>query len=306
MKSRLPGMRVFVTGGAGFAGIHLVRALLHVEAKPVAWLHERDLPPDLRHCEVVSGDVSRISDVMLSCDAVCHAAAYVPPDLEDSHYASACFENNALLTLNIAECISRKPEIKLVYFSLGQGYVVSRGAAARESDPMYPTRAPFYLGSKLLGEIYVEHCRRQKSLPWYSLRIGSMYGSGMRASSVPAHFIERAIEGVPLRVLHGGIPECDFVHVSDVVSATLSALQSGEPGIYNVGSGRATTLLQLAETIIDVFASQSEIQVVPASGAIPSSFAALDSSKPRSTWGYKPLDLRAGLMKEKNALAVSA
>ena len=302
--SGFAGMRVFVTGGSGFVGLHLIRALLESGAQVTIWLHQRELPGDIVTCNVVRAETLPVDcEALLKCDAVCHVAAYVPPRLEDPTFARQCFEANALLTFQLAHIAARNSKMKFVYFSLGMGYLVPPGRPAQETDALYPAaRAPFYLGSKLLGEIYVESVRWQHSLPWHSLRIGSIYGEGMRASSVPAIFIEQARRRKPLRVHHGGLPSCDFVHVSDVVFAALSALRSGEPGIYNVGSGRASSLLQLAQTVVEVFGSSSNTEIVPPNGRVPPSFPALNCDKAAAAWNYRPLDLHAGLQRTKQAM----
>lgn len=308
MTAAVKNLRIFLTGATGFAGGQIARSLLQHGAQVTAWLHQHELPQELAACTALpSHDLAKVRDAILNCDAVCHAAAFVPPQLEDPQFARQCIEANALLTLELAQAAARNPKIRFVYFSLGQGYVV-RGRAAKESDPLYPSaRAPFYLGSKLLGEIYLENLRRQKNLQSSSLRIGSIYGSGMRHTSAPAVFMENARRNQTLRVHHGGTPACDFVHVSDVVHVALSALAgTGAPGIYNVGSGHASSLLELAQATVEVFGSSSKIEVEPAQGKPPESFAALDTSKAAAAFGYQPLDLRAGLEKEKRRMAVSA
>lgn len=306
MNPDLRGMRVLVTGAAGFAGGHLTRALLDSGAEVTALRHRRDLPRELTG-RMLPGDAGALREAVAECDAICHAAAFVPPALEDPSFASECFETNAAFTLKLAQAAAQNPKLKFIYYSLGQGYQVPAGRAATETDLLYPTRSCFYLGSKMLGELYVESLRREHALPWYSFRIASMYGTGMRSSSVVAIFMDRARTNQALEVHHSGMPACDFVHVSGVTSVVLNALVTdAEPGIYNVGSGRAVSLLELARTVVEVFGSSSKIEIQPARGNPPASFAPLDSRKAAAAFGYHPLPLRAGLEKEKQTAAVTA
>jgi nucleoside-diphosphate-sugar epimerase len=298
----LRGKRVLVTGATGFLGQHLVPQLLAAGAEVTVWQHQNQIPLAWAQCRTVKGEIegAALRSAILESAAMYHLAAFVPPNTEDPAHAARCLEANALLTLKLAEIARQNPRLRLVYFSMGQGYEVSGCRAARESDALYPAaRAAYYLSSKLLGEIFVERVRREQGLPWISLRIGCCYGTGMRPTSAIPAFIKAAHRGSTLRVEHGGLPGCDYVHVSDVVSAGLKAFNADGSGIYNVGCGVASSLLDLAKAVVAVFNSNSKIDIIPAKGHPPASFAALDCSKAAATWGYQPLTLKQGLEKMK-------
>jgi len=105
-----------------------------------------------------------------------------------------------------------------------------------------------------------------------------------------------AFAGLPLTVFDGGRPTHDFVYVSDVVDAIMCALETGDPGIYNVGSGRGSTILELAQTVVETFPGHDiPIEIDPPSEDMPSSFPTLSIEKARKTWDFHPLSLREGL-----------
>jgi UDP-glucose 4-epimerase len=291
------GRRVLVTGAAGFIGRHLVAALARDGSEVTALTRGSDLPASLVAAGVrtVRGDLAdgaTVDRLIAENDAVCHLAAWIPPDLEDPGAAAACLEQNALGALRIAEAVARA-SARLVFFSSGQVYGPSDRPLA-EDAPTYPAgRATYYLASKLAGELFVEHQRLTRGLSAVTLRVGSCFGYGMPAKSVVARFLTSALTGLPLEVSDGGAARYDFVSVADVVDLTRAALNGGETGVFNAGAGRGETVLDLVRAIERVFDDRRlEVRIRPprALGTAPG-FAALATDKARAAWGYRPRDL---------------
>ncbi len=291
---------VCVTGAAGFVGRHLVAGLLAAGHSVKAIIHRQNFPSHLRsgNLEIIPAESSeRVEKAIEDSEIVCHLAAHIPRDWNEPSEAAECLRVNALLTLQLAETACKGSPRRFIYFSAGAAYSFSRTPVA-ESACLYPVdRATYYLASKLTGEIYVEHHRRARRLPALILRVGSCYGPGMPRTSVVSRFLENASNGLPIRVLDGGVPTYDFVHVSDVVGVTLAALETGNPGVYNVGAGTATSVLELACTVREVFDDREvEIVVEPTEGVAPCGFSPLSNEKAGETWGYSPLPLKEGLL----------
>jgi UDP-glucose 4-epimerase len=247
---------------------------------------------------MVSGDMtdpSTMSPILSEVDAVCHLAAYLPPDYASPAYASACFEINALATLRLGGFCAEHGK-RFVFCSSGQAYVHS-SVAVTEDAPLYPAeRATFYLASKLSGELFIERLRRCHGLEAITFRVGSCYGPGMPRSSVVAFFMAQALARKPLPVRDGGVPSCDFVYVTDVARLVTAALETGAGGVYNAGSGTATSVLDLAHAVKDTFSEfPIGIDVAPAAGPVPASFPPLSMAKTRSMWRHSPTSLKTGL-----------
>jgi UDP-glucose 4-epimerase len=304
-------LRVLVTGAAGFLGRHLLAELPGGGCEVIALVHRNRLPESLRAqvlC-VLEGDVrdSAIwSDVVSQVDAVCHFAAYIPPDYEDPSHAEACFQVNSLATLEMARLALNSRKCRFIYASAGNAYAYANRAAAEESS-LYPAdRATYYLTSKIAGELYIEHLRRLAGLESFCFRISTPYGFGMAEKSVVAHFMRRAAAGLPLEVLHGGVSTYDFVHAEDVARLVAAALRGGEPGVYNVGSGAAHSLVELARAVADTYPGRGiSIEVKPAGSLVPASFAPLSIDKATRMWGYHPMSLREGLARYRNRMEAS-
>jgi UDP-glucose 4-epimerase len=299
--NRNSSRRVLVTGGSGALGRHVISLLICEGWDVTALIHRNAVPVSAGpgRLRVVSGnlgDPTSVLSALSEVDAVCHLAAYLPPDYGSPAYASACFEINALATLQLGRLCGDRGK-RFVFCSSGQAYAHSSVPVA-EDAPLYPAeRATFYLASKLSGELFVEHLRRHHGLEAITFRIGSCYGPGMPRNSVVAFFMAQAIAREPLTVRDGGVPSCDFVYVGDVARLVTAALKTGAGGVYNAGSGIATSVLELAHAVKETFSETPiSIDVAPAGRRpAPASFPALSMAKTQGMWGRPPTSLKAGL-----------
>lgn len=258
--------------------------------------------------EIVRGDVEALSTwegVLDRIDAVCHLAARVPLDMTDASEAGPCMRTNALATLEIVRRL--RPGVRFVWTSSGN--VAPPGVTEPTEDtPPYPVgRAPWYLASKAVGEMWVEHSRLVGSLDAITLRVASIYGRGLPARSAPARFVAAARDGHPLCVFDEGRTTLDLVYVDDVASALVDAVVGhGAAGIYNVASGKATSVLDLARTVSDVFAGgRATIEVAPAAaGSAQNGFAALPTARATAAFpSFRPRSLREGLVAWKQEIS---
>ena len=300
--------RALVTGAAGFIGQHLLAALSAAGWHTTALTHHRSLSKHLMGdlVTVIQGDITDaplLTQLVAEADVVFHLASFIPPDQLDPSYAESCVSVNSLGTLQIGQTVLGSSGCRLVFFTAGNTFPAT-ATPGREDALGYPADyATYYLGSKLLAELYLEHLRRSRGLNAVCLRLTSPYGPGMRDQSVMARFMWCAMNDQPLEVRDAGRFQVDYVHVNDVVNLALAAAESGEPGVYNVGSGHAHSVLELAQAVADVFPElRVRITVQPALDHGPSGFAALTIDKAIQTWGYRPLSLAEGLARFRQEL----
>lgn len=293
---------VLVTGGAGMVGRHVIAKLLSRGVRVLALVRASELTPASRTARLTIRqgnicDAACVSDLIREVDAVCHLAAYIPIDFEDPSEAEVCLQVNALATLRLALAANARG-IRFVWCSSAQAYQHSV-SAVDEQAPLFPVeRATYYLASKLIGELYVEHLRRRDGLAAITFRVGSCFGPGAPAASVVSHFMRNAMAGRDLQIRDGGIPRYDFVYVEDVAELLTKGLESGEPGIYNAGSGVATSVLELARAVRSIVSDRRfEIEVAPSGNAVPASFSPLSMTKAKIQWGHEPTPLLRGLDK---------
>jgi nucleoside-diphosphate-sugar epimerase len=251
--------RFLVTGGAGFIGRHLC-AELAAEGHSVRIIDDlsrgdRNAVP--MGCEWIEGSVGDLELCREACqgiDGVFHLAAAIdtPVSVEAVDYFMRA---NANGTRNVLVAARDAHVQKVVYGASRTAY----GAAwPPHSTSQTPDCLTPYALSKLIGEQLCLLFTRLYGVPTVSLRYADVYGAGQPTTGpyavALAELIAQRRAGRPLS-LHGDrSQEFDFVHVSDVVAATIRAYRSGASGLtLNVGSGQTFSI----KSITDLLASDA-------------------------------------------------
>jgi UDP-glucose 4-epimerase len=246
-------VRAIVTGGAGFIGSHVVDALV-ARGDEVTVLdnlskgrrenvHER--------ARFVHADLAEASAVFAQArPEVCfHLAAQadVRASVERPDFDA---EVNVLGTIRVLEA-ARALDAQVVFASTGGAIYGECDAPAGEDSPRRPL-AP-YGASKLAAEEYLETFNRLHGSGHVALRYGNVYGPRQDPhgeAGVVAIFFGRLARDESLRIFGDGRQTRDYVYVEDVVAATLAA--QGHAGVFNVGTGTETSVLELAHACCSV------------------------------------------------------
>lgn len=279
---------ILVTGASGFLGGRLLAAL-RAAGRPARGATQRPSAPD--HVRWEAGAPLALAGV----ETVIHAAAHRPRSYTDPGEAARCLQVNAVATAQLVEEAVAAGVRRFVYVSAGNVYRPV-GRPAREDDPIWPSaRAPYYLASKICGEHFVAAASGRISA--VSVRPAAIYGPGMPPGMIPT-FLRELSAGRTIRVADGGRHQADLVHVDDVVALLLALDERPDvpEDVFNVGSGRATTALQVAELLGDLLgAPRAWIEVEPPSASAPPGFEPLDVSRAANRLGYAPRALAVGL-----------
>jgi UDP-glucose 4-epimerase len=283
-------VRVVVTGGAGFIGSHVVEALLARgdEVTVVDDLSNGKRENVADGVRLVVQDIREgLTDVFADTrpELCCHLAAQV--DVRASverpeHDASV----NVLGTVAVLEA-AREHDTQLVFSSSGGAiYGECDGPAPEESErrPLSP-----YGVSKLAGEEYLAGYNRLYGARHVSLRYGNVYGPRQDPygeAGVVAIFLGRLAQGEAPQIFGGGLQTRDYVYAGDVARATLAAV-GHDGGVFNVGTGQETSVVDLYELSRRVAGSKVEAREAPARlGELQRSV--LDVSSAERELGWRP------------------
>ena len=288
--------RVLVTGGAGFIGSNVVRALLErgddVRILDNFSTGSRDNLAEL-DVEVVEGELrsyERVHAAVRGVEVVFHLGALgsVPRSVQDPLTSSAV---NVEGTLNVL-LAARDENVRRVVFSSSSSVYGSAGELPRTEEMAPDPISPFGV-AKLAAERYcVSFSRVYEQFETVVLRYFNVFGPRQNphtqyAAVVPL-FITQVACGEPVVVFGDGEQSRDFTYVANVVDATLRAADApGATGrIFNVAAGKPASVNELAEAVGRILGKSVQKQSAPARpGDVRDSWA--DVSAARSELGYE-------------------
>jgi UDP-glucose 4-epimerase len=256
-------MRAMVTGGVGFIGSHLVDALLargdevHVVDNLSTGARENlASTADFHELDIRDEALEQLA-ARLRPEVVFHLAAQadVGTSVERPTFDA---DVNVVGTVRVLEA-ARAGDARVVFTSSGGAIYGECERPAREDDEPRP-RSP-YAASKLAGEQYLATWNRLYGAGHASCRLANVYGSRQMPTlegGVVAIFLDRMRDGKETEIFGDGEQTRDFVYVGDVVAALLAAAGSSTGGVYNVGSGVATTIRELHGLCAETAGVESE------------------------------------------------
>jgi len=296
-------MKVLITGGAGFIGSNIAsylkqegydvivfdsfeRSIKNVKSvlKGIA-IEKLDLRGDLR--KIIKHARKSV---------IVHAAAYINAK-ESIKKPLEYLENNVASTVNLLKATSKIAE-KIIYLSSAAVYGEPKHLPINEEHDLNPINP--YGASKLSAEYWVKAYSNLYTVNYVILRLFNVYGEGQKGeyAGVISKFIEKARKRKPLIIYGDGLQTRDFVYVGDVAKAVELAIKTKNFNeTYNIGFGKATTINQLAEIVMDAFGFYKKPIYMPErKGDIKHSQA--DILKAMKLLNYKPeVSLEEGIKK---------
>lgn len=283
------GKTILVVGGAGFVGSNLVHMLL--EHNPAQILIVDNL---------LSSDTANIAADpraqfifgSITDDRILHAL----PDTLDYVFHLACFhgnqssiadpmadhENNTLTSLKLFERLSTMKCLKKVVYAAAACAVAEKtydtAAPTTEDQPVSLYHDSPYSISKIIGELYGNYYWQRHRLPFVKARFSNVYGpreilgaGRWRGTihtvwrNVVPTFIWRALQGEALPLDNGGNASRDFIFVEDMARGLMACALKGKAGeIYNLATGRETSILKLATKINELTGNKTPLDLRPA------------------------------------------
>jgi UDP-glucose 4-epimerase len=288
-RDNFAGQRVLVVGGAGFVGSNLVHQILAQDPREIVIVDNllssdvANIPADAR-VRFVFGSIT--DDRIL---------AALPNDL-DYAFHLACFhgnqssiadpiadhDNNTLTSLKLFDRLKDIKSLKKVVYAAAACAVAEKTydapSATTEDQPVSLYHDSPYSISKIIGELYGNYFFQRHQLPFVKARFSNVYGpreilgAGQWRGTVHTvwrnvtpTFVWRAMNGEALPLDNGGNASRDFIFVEDMACGLMACALKGASGeVYNLATGRETSILELATLINEFTGNKTPLDLRPA------------------------------------------
>jgi UDP-glucose 4-epimerase len=275
------GKKLVVIGGAGLIGSHTVDHLVREDVREIVVYDNfvrgrmENLAGALRDPRVrifdVGGDIMQtdiLEAALEGADGVFHLAALWL--LQCHEFPRSAFDVNVRGTFNVMEACVRKGVKRLVYSSSASVYGDAVAEPMTEDHPF--NNRNFYGATKICGEAMLRAYHHRYGLDYVGLRYMNVYGPRQDYHGAYIAVIMKMLDAIDRgqgpTILGDGSEAFDFVAVEDCGLANLCAMKADTTDrFYNVGTGKRTSLRELAEMLIDITGCRQTISYAPRSQA---------------------------------------
>ncbi len=265
-------MNILVTGGAGFIGTHLVEKFIDKQHKVIVIDNlltgsKKNLEHffDSENFSFIEFDVQNHIEVAEDLDYVLHLASPASPKAYAQHPINTLKAGSigTINTLGLAKAKNAKYLLTSTSEIYGDPLVSPQPESYWGNVNPNGTRS-MYDEAKRFAEAAVSSYNRIHDLDTIILRLFNTYGPKMKINDgrVVTNFIYQAITGNDITIYGQGNQTRSFCYIDDTVSGILKAMESDNSEVFNIGNPNEITILQLAEKIIELTNSNSEIKFV--------------------------------------------
>ncbi len=283
------GSKVLIVGGAGFVGSNLAHMIAAQEPEQLVIVDNLISSdpvnlPDHKSVKFVPGTITNeriLRELPRDLDYVFHLSCYHgnQSSIEDPLMDH---DNNTLTTLKLFDHLKDFKNLKKVVYAAAGCAVAEKtygeAKATREDAPVSLYHDSPYSISKIIGEFYGNFYFRQYGLPFVKARFQNVYGPREMLGAgrwrgtvhtvwrnVTPTFIFKSIMGESLPLDNAGNSTRDFIFVEDMARGLMACALKGEVGeIYNLASGRETSIRELAELINRISGNETPVELKPA------------------------------------------
>lgn len=294
----LKNKKILVTGADGFIGSHLTKKLVILGAKVRAMTFGKvkslnDLKGNIEIARHDLNSLEKLGD--LEFDAIFHLAALtdLKKCLEDPFLACS---TNVLGTIKLLE--SCKKVGRFIIISTLGVYGEPRYLPIDENHPTLPIEP--YAASKAAAESFVLGICSSRKIHYCIARLFNVYGPGQKSGFVIPQIINQALNRNEV-ILKNQNSTRDFIYIDDVIDALIMIALKGKDGIYNIGSGKETSILELTKIMQKFIDRKISFKFTGEARTINVQRSLADIRKIRKDVGWTPsTDLNDGIRKTLN------
>ena len=264
-------MNIFVTGGTGFIGLHLINYLSNHGNKITAFDNfinsSNKINPTNSKIKIINGDIldyPLLSKSLKNIDVIIHLAAQISviDSIKDPHNTMKVNVNG---TQNVLDACIQNNIKNFIAISTAAVYG-NQDIELSEKSKTIPIST--YGKSKLLMEEKIINFSKKNDLNSIILRFFNIYGSGQspQHAGVITKFLNNIQENKPLEIYGNGNQTRDFIHIDDAVECISLAIKNIDKKIgkiYNVGSGKSTSILDIANLLLKLSGKNLPINFKP-------------------------------------------
>jgi UDP-glucuronate 4-epimerase len=305
--------RVVVTGGVGFIGYHVTRALLARGDEvtvtddfsdapyPRAFKkrNEADLEAEFEGVRIVPAcvtDPAAMAAIVDGATSVVHLAGLAgvrPSFAQPARYVRVNVEGTAVM-----QQVARASGVeRFVFASSSSVYGSTTPLPAREDAAATAPESPYAASKRSAELVAIALSRQAPSMRCVALRFFTVYGPRQRPEMAISTFARAAIAQQTATMFGDGSMRRDFTHVDDIVRGVLAAVDRARPGFraYNLGSGSPVDIATLVDWIGDAAGAKLRVECAPVPlGDVDATFADIGRASDELDW--KPrVSLREGL-----------
>jgi UDP-glucose 4-epimerase len=263
-------MKILFTGGAGFIGSNVVDALVK-DGHEVTVLDnlstgkEENINPEVKFYNIDLLDIESLEFVFreFKPDVVNHHAAQIDvrKSVEDPAFDA---ETNIIGSINLFELSINAGVSRIIFSSTGGALYGELEKLPASEDTSIEPLSPYGV-AKYCAENYLNYFKRLYGIERVILRYANVYGprqDPLGEAGVVAIFTGKILKGEKPVIYGDGTQTRDYIYVEDVVKANVLALE-GKEGIYNIGTGKETSVNELIEVFSKVLGREIKSEYAP-------------------------------------------
>ena len=290
--------KILITGGTGFIGTELTKALKKNHEVVAVGRDIKNIKNPVSGVKYVECDIRNpveVKKIVGGMDYVYHLAAL----LDESLHKNLLFDVNAEGTLNVLEACVRNGVQKVVYASSFYVYDgLPNNITVDEKSRSTIFNAEMFGVVKLMGERLIEEYNRKFGLNYVILRYGPVYGPHERCSCVIYEFIKEGLKGNPIVIWGRGKRKNQYTYVNDIVDGSVKALNISDE-TFNLISPERLSIREIAQLLHEKYGFKVTFDTEKPEGP---SMPYISPEKAIKRLGWKPLTLKEGIDRTIKAL----